>query len=163
MATTQLEKVQIVELTKYGFKDGTGAYIGWSKNLDEKAKIPVVPGRTFNMELYIADSGKKYVNKVLNAVETADVPKHPDNTTKRTYAKKGTETVATGVVHDLPKPPTFAEAQTAALAKDRRISRQGVIQAAVQAISNLGMCPSTEDLFPLAEELANQMLEFVNK
>jgi len=114
------------------------------------------------MELYIADSGKKYINKILQMVETADVPK-ADTIRAKKYTPKETKTtvtVATGVVKTAEDKPMLRADWDA---KDRRISRQGVIQASVQAVANLGMCPSTEDLFPLAEELANKMLEFVGK
>ncbi len=45
-------------------------------------------------------------------------------------------------------------------AKDVRISRQGLIQAAVHA---LGPVVGLETLFEEAEKLANQMLEYVNR
>lgn len=45
--------------------------------------------------------------------------------------------------------------------KDLRISRQGVIQAAVQAMAPL--VANRAELFPEAEKLAVLMLEFVNK
>jgi hypothetical protein len=73
MATTQLETVKVTQLSKHGFfADKQGYY--WSKQLKEDAKVGITPGVTVNMEIYTADSGAKYVNKVLNAVETADVP-----------------------------------------------------------------------------------------
>lgn len=158
MATTQLQNVMVQELTKFGFK-ANGEYINWSKTLDDSAKTPVVPGRTFNMELYIADSGKKYVNKVLGVVEATKNPASvipvkavvPVQKVAKSFVAKAVEK-ATG------------EAMTRADwdNKDQRISRQGVIQASVQAIANLGMV-DLEHLYTEAEVLANQMLEFVNR
>jgi hypothetical protein len=43
--------------------------------------------------------------------------------------------------------------------KDLRISRQGVIQAAVQAVAPI---VALEEVYNEAEKLANQMLKFVN-
>ncbi len=74
MANTNIMDVEIKALTKYGFQDGTGAYVGWSKNFKEADKGQVVPGRKFSVEMYIADSGKQYVNKILRALEASVTP-----------------------------------------------------------------------------------------
>lgn len=169
MAMTQLTKVTVDELTKFGLKSN-GEYINWSAKLDEKAKVPVVPGRTFSMELYIADSGKKYINKVLQMVESSDVPRV---TADVPSLKKKVITDSQTVNTPETKPKSFVkkavekmtgEAMTRADwdNKDTRISRQGVIQAAVQAVANLGMS-DMEHLYNEAETLAEQMLEFVNR
>lgn len=154
MATTQLEKITIQELTKFGFKSN-GEYINWSKTLKDDAKIPVVPGRTFQMELYIADSGKKYVNKVLQMVETDVQLMQKDTARAKKYTPKTeeTKTVATGDV-----PMTRKDWDS----KDTRISRQGVIQAAIIAVSQSGLLVDLESLFTEAEVLAEKMLAFVN-
>ena len=144
MATTIVEKVSVTELTKYGFKDATGAYINWSKNLKDSEKTPVVPGRTFDMELYVADSGKKYVNKVMAESNNGKATVTPRVTSKVTL--KATPATAT----------TMSKEEWQA--KDVRISRQGVIQASVQALS--GQVP-VEELYTEAAKLATQMLEFV--
>lgn len=148
MATTQLEKVSVKALSKFGFQDSKGEYVNWSKFVKDEDKINVVPGRTFNMELYISDSGKKYVNKVLQMVETADVPA-PIKMVKSNSKVAPLVTVAD-------KPMTREDWDS----KDRRISRQGVIQAAVQAVASQS---TLEDLFTNAEKLANQMLSFVQE
>lgn len=147
MATTQLEKVTVEEMSKFGFKDKHG-YISWGARLKDEAKIPVVPGRTFNMEIYTADSGTRYVNKVLQMVESADVPKAkslPKASTKVSEPAGTKDAVMTRADWD---------------AKDTRISRQGVIQAAVQAVASFS---TAETMFKNAELLAKEMLKFVNQ
>lgn len=147
MAETKEMKVEVLELSKFGFKDGQGVYIGWSKNFKEADKAQVVPGRSFNMEMYIADSGKKYVNKVLSQLNEG-----------KPTVKETNKAIVKAVVGLMPKtdaPMTREDWDS----KDRRIGRAGVIQAAVQAVSGLS---TQEDLFKNAEELAKQMLKFVN-
>ena len=46
-------------------------------------------------------------------------------------------------------------------AKDVRISRQGVVQSAVKAISSMGTDPNVS--FDVVKELSDKMLEYVNK
>lgn len=77
MAETKTMNVKVVELTKFGFKDDKGAYVGWSKHFKEADKTQVVPGRQFSVDMYIADSGKQYVNKIirqLDSLKSGDVP-----------------------------------------------------------------------------------------
>jgi len=168
MSSTVMKQLTVQELTKFGFK-AEGRYINWSKNLDEKAKIPVVPGRTFQFELYVADSSKEYVNKVLQMIEIADVPYERQNAPKtdvktetkadiaraRKYTPKETMTVATSVIADKPMTRTDWDA------KDRRISRQGMLQACLQAVSP--MYSDVNALFEAASELADKGLEYVNR
>ncbi len=154
MATTQLGTEKVKTLTKFGFQNESGEYINYSKNLKDGDKINVVPGRTLQMELYIADSGKKYVNKVINAVESADVPA-PKKVTKTVTNLPGVATLEK-VTKALSGEMTRADWD----AKDRRISRQGVIQAAVQAVASFS---TSDDLYANAEALALKMLEFVGK
>lgn len=140
MASTVKEKVTVQELSKYGFK-ANGEYINWSKNVKESDKGRVVPGGTFEMELYIADSGKKYVNSVSASTDQihGDVPNVPKPLIVKTVSKAAAK--------------TDAMSKDEWQAKDTRISRQGVIQVAVQVAG------SFED----AVKLANQMLDFVNQ
>jgi hypothetical protein len=150
MAQTKEMKVEVKALTKYGFQDATGAYVGWSKNFKETDKSQVVPGRFFNVEMYIADSGKQYVNKVLSQLDTV----------------KTEDTVVTPkAIVARPIKPSVSETMTKAewADKDTRISRQGVIQAAVQAVSHMGTSVDTDSLFVEAEALAQLMLQFVNQ
>jgi hypothetical protein len=75
MAQTNVMDVQVKQLTKYGFQNDKDEYIGWSKNIKDADKSQVVPGRKFSVEMYIADSGKQYVNKVLRQLDAvASVP-----------------------------------------------------------------------------------------
>lgn len=161
MATTQLSKVTVEELTKFGFKSN-GEYINWSKTLKDDVKILVVAGRTFQMELYIADSGKKYVNKVLQMVESADVPK-ADTARVKKYTPK--ETTINKEIFNAEKSkgePDVPMTRKDWDSKDTRISRQGVIQAAIIAVSQSGLLVDLESLFTEAEVLAEKMLAFVN-
>jgi len=140
----------IQELSKYGFK-ANDRYVGLSKNLSDKDKARLVPGAQFEAEFYVADSGKEYLNKIIGdtivEVRHPDAPKTEKKSFTPRYAKKDTATSA-GLTKD-----EWA-------AKDIRISRQGVIQAAVQAIAPL---VSLENVFEESEKLANQMLDFVNQ
>ena len=159
MANTVKEKVKVDGLSKFGFKVGT-EYINFSKTLAEGDKAKIVPGLEAEMELYVADSGKRYVNKVLSTVlpakslakavvEIAAAPKQlPDVERAKRFTPKFTKKAD----------DTMSKEEWAA--KDVRISRQGVIQAAVQAVAPV---VSLDKLYGEAEKLANQMLEFVNR
>lgn len=151
MATTQLGTEKVKTLTKFGFQNDSGEYINYSKNLKDGDKVNVVPGRTLQVELYIADSGKKYVNKVINAVETADVPAVVKS------VKTPKVVTLTGMSHTpIDSPMTRNDWD----AKDRRISRQGAIQAAIQAVASY---VTKDNHFDVAKELALSMLDFVNE
>lgn len=151
---TGMETVAVTQLSKHGlFADKQGYY--WSKQLKDADKVNVVPGRTFQMEIYTAASGVKYVNKILNQIGQADVP-----------AAKPVAAAAP-VAAPVAKAPYKAKAKDDETmtradwdAKDRRISRQGLIQAAVQAVSSYS---TQENHYSNAESLALQMLEFVGK
>lgn len=145
MAQTIAVKVTIQELSKYGYK-ANGEYVGLSKQLSESDKAKLVPGASFEAEYYVADSGKQYLNKILTtgtapaAVSLPVVTAVPVKTFKPKYEKKADSSISAGLSKD-----EWA-------AKDRRISRQGCIQVAVQVMAD----------FDKAVELANKMLEFVN-
>ena len=136
MATTQLVKVTVEELSKFGFK-ANGRYVNYSKQLKESDKALVVPGAQFEAEFYVSDSGKEYLNKIVSKLET------PKSATKKVEVK--------------PEVKKEAKAQDMTRAdwdaKDRRISRQGFIQVAVQVTAN----------FDDARELADKMLAYVNE
>lgn len=153
MAQTNVMDVQVKQLTKFGFQNDKDEYIGWSKNLKDGDKAQVVPGRSFSVEMYIADSGKQYVNKVIRQLDSL---------------KSGDTSV---VIPATTRPPTVKPLVTPKSAnsevmsksewadKDTRISRQGAIQAAVKAASAY----STDDLlFTNAVALADKMLAYVN-
>lgn len=67
MANTVKEKIRVDELSRFGFKVGS-EYLNYSKKLSEDDKTRVVPGAEFEAELYVADSGKRYLNKILSDV-----------------------------------------------------------------------------------------------
>jgi len=141
MAQTVVVKVKVDELSKYGYK-ANGKFVGLSKNLSEVDKARIVPGAEFEAEYYVADSGKEYLNKILVAA--------PGNA----------QGPATGVDVERVKKftPKFTKKEDNSMSKeewaskDLRISRQGVIQVAVQITTN----------FDEAVELANKMLDYVN-
>lgn len=149
MATTQIVKVKIEALTKYGFK-ANDRYVGLSKNLSEADKTKLVPGAEFEAEYYIADSGKEYLNKVLSQKPTtaiapvvATAPTDVDTERAKKFTPKFTKKVEAA-------PATMSKGEWAA--KDRRISRQGCIQVAVQVVAD----------FDQAKALADKMLDYVN-
>jgi hypothetical protein len=147
MAQTTVVTVTVQELSKYGFK-ANDRYVGLSKQLSETDKAMIVPGATFEAEFYVADSGKEYLNKII-AQRKGSEALEPKVDTAR--AKKFT--------------PKFEKKETATMskdewaAKDQRISRQGVIQAAVIALAPV---VSLENLPEAAKTLAEEMLRFVN-
>lgn len=154
MATTQMVKVTVEELTKFGYK-ANGKFVNYSKQLSDKDKALVVPGASFEAEYYIADSGKEYLNKVLNGVATSTVKAIP-----QTVVKPTTKTPVINAETTLPFKKDEAMTRQDWDAKDRRISRQGCIQAAVQAVATYS---APDEIFDSAENLAHLMLEFVNK
>ncbi len=160
MANVTVVKVKVQELTKYGFK-ANDRYVGLSKQLPEADKTRIVPGAEFEAEYYVADSGKEYLNKILASVPSAQVaPKHPVAELLKAVqvdverAKKFVPKYAKKDVVD----NSMSKDEWAA--KDQRISRQGVIQAAVIA---LAPTIATDMLFAEADKLATQMLDFVNR
>lgn len=155
MAQTTIVKVKIQELSKYGFK-ANDRYVGLSKNLSESDKTKLVPGAEFEAEFYIADSGKEYLNKVLSAIPAktvntvvTDVTPPVDQERAKRFTPKFTKKASTD--------NGMSKEEWAA--KDQRISRQGVIQAAVIALAPV---VSLEQLPTEAVKLAIRMLEFVN-
>lgn len=74
MATTVKEVVKVKALSRYGFQIEDGSYVNWGKFVKEEDKGKVVPGGSYEMELYISDKGSKNVNKVGEQVGTIPVP-----------------------------------------------------------------------------------------
>lgn len=143
MASTITETVTVTSLGKWGPKVGD-EYYSWSKNIKEADKGKVVPGGTYTMELYIADSSKRYINSVASAKASSAPllkPLLPKQEVKSAFEMK-------------PGAIKLSDAMTRTDwdAKDRRISRQGCIQVAVQITSS----------FDEAVVLAEKMLGFVN-
>lgn len=71
MATTVMAKIKVQELTKYGFK-ANDKYVNYSKQFTDQAKV--VPGAEFDCELYVADSGKEYLNKIISQLTPTKEP-----------------------------------------------------------------------------------------
>lgn len=144
MAQTVKETITVASLGKWGPKVGD-EYYSWSKQIKETDKGKVVPGGTYDMELYIADSGKRYINSVTVNGNVAPV-KLKVNVEHPTIQ----ETVQKAIKTTVKKSEEMTRADWDS--KDRRISRQGCIQVAVQVESD----------FEKAVELAEKMLSFVN-
>jgi hypothetical protein len=168
MPSTQVVQVVVEKLNKFGFYDQTGG-VYYSKNLKDADKLKVVPGAKFNAEYYVADSGSRYLNKVFDMLtpteavkkETIHAPKATKTEVLKAHAAqedKGLVSVG-GLVTKMATSSTMSKEEWQA--KDVRISRQGVIQAAVQALT--GVYPTVGDLYGAAEELALKMLDFVNE
>lgn len=71
MANTQVEKIKVKGFSKFGFQLENGEYINFSKTIKDADKGRIVPGGEFEVEMYRADSGKGYVNKVLGSSTVA--------------------------------------------------------------------------------------------
>lgn len=149
MAQTINKVIEVQELTRYGVKVNN-EYVNWSKNINPAQKAQVVPGASYEAEIYVADSGKEYINKINSKPGSEAI-------TGSKPAKADTPKYKPSAPAGPPKNDGMSKDEWAA--KDLRISRQGVIQAAVQAVAPL---VSLELLHTEAVKLANQMLEFVN-
>lgn len=150
MASTMKQTVTIGELSKWGPKVGD-EYFSFSKKIKEADKARIVPGAVLELDLYVADSGKKYINSVLGNSFALEAPKLVAPVFKDTPVAKPIKAAASKKSEEMTRADWDA--------KDLRISRQGVIQAAVQAVAGFS---TQEDLYKNAEELANKMLAFVN-
>jgi hypothetical protein len=152
MSQTTVVKVKVEELSKFGYK-ANGRYVNYSKQLSEEDKARVVPGAEFEAEYFVSDSGKEYLNKVLSATVTAPKSVEKSETKPDTErAKRFTPKF------NKEKAPDNAMTRADWDAKDQRISRQGVIQAAVIALAPV---VSLEALPEEAVKLATEMLAFV--
>lgn len=87
MANTVKETVKVSNLSKFGFQIGQ-EFVNYSKHLPEGDKTKVVPGAEFEAELYVADSGKRYLNKILSSVPSAKAASVPSATTVDTERAK---------------------------------------------------------------------------
>ena len=157
MANNTVVKVTVVQLTKFGYKDAEG-FVSYSKNLTDHDKALVVPGAEFEAELYTAPSGARYLNKIVARAPHVQVTK---------AVKAPVTDVNTPVDQERARKftPKFTKKEDNSMskeewaAKDQRISRQGVIQAAVIALAPV---VSLEQLPEEAYKLAEAMLAFVN-
>lgn len=121
-----------------------GKYYSFSKFY--KGEKELVIGQPISVDVFTSESGKKYINAVLPAGETAPKIVAP------AFNK-------TPTVKPLAKSDGMSKEEWAA--KDVRISRQGVIQAAVQAVAP--MVNTVDTLYVEAEKLADKMLGYVNE
>ncbi len=62
MANTVVQDIVVEKLTKYGFADGKG-YVSFSKKFTDQAQI--VPGASFEGEVYTSEGGTRYLNKIV--------------------------------------------------------------------------------------------------
>jgi hypothetical protein len=170
MANNTIVKVAVLELSKFGYKDANG-YVNYSNNCTDHDKGLVVPGASFEAELYTAPSGARYLNKIVARASHVEAPKaqaavtdfNPPVDVERAKkvidAAQGKRPAFTPkFTKEKPVDNTMSKEDWAN--KDQRISRQGVIQAAVIA---LAPTMTVEVLFDEADKLATQMLEFVNR
>jgi len=154
MSNNTIVKVKVEQLSKFGYKDSEG-FVSYSKNLTDHDKALVVPGAEFEAELYTAPSGARYLNKIVARAAHVAAPKaavsdvNPpvDQERARKFTPKFT------------KKADDSMSKEEWAAKDQRISRQGVIQAAVIALAPV---VSLEQLPEEAVKLATEMLKFVN-
>lgn len=161
MATTKTQELRVKQLSKFGFMaEGFDKGLYFSKQFKDQAKV--VPGAVLQAELYIADSGSTYLNKILSAA-LADGDSLTAKAIKPSVDTERAEKVVAAVFK-----PKFQKKEEISSGlskeewaqKDVRISRQGCIQAAVHA---LGPVMTGAELFKEAAKLADQMLEYVNK
>lgn len=165
MSQTLVVKVRVEELTKYGYK-ADGQFVGLSKLLSDADRARLVPGAEFEAEYYVSDGGKQYLNKIIKMADDLGNAAHPSNKDKTRAElmneKYGVNKIVTSVDTARAKrfTPKFTKDKAVDnsmskdewAAKDRRISRQGCIQIAVQV----------ESKWETAVALAEKMLEFVN-
>lgn len=146
------ETIQVAALTKYGFQTDKKEYINWSTKLADNYKAMVVPGGSYSMELYVSESGKRYLNSVkeANALQAAESLSKGQGMATTPQPKKK-ETVQ-------PKKEEMTRADWDL--KGEHISRQGTIQAAVRALASV---VSLDMLFDEAVKLSDKMLEYVNR
>lgn len=162
MATTETKQVRVLSLNKFGFMaEGFPKGLYFSKKFTDQVKV--VPGVSFQAELYTSDGGHVYLNKILSmdkaapakalvkeVLDNAAAPKVlPDADRAKRFTPKFNKT-------DDADKMTKADWDK----KDVRISRQGCIQAAVHA---LGPVLGPEQLFAEAVKLADKMLAYVRE
>lgn len=68
------ETIQVKALSKYGVQDKDGNYLNWSKKINEAEKGKVVPGGVYTVDMFRAESGKGYINSVIQS-ELVQTPK----------------------------------------------------------------------------------------
>ncbi len=98
------EVLNVKALTKYGFQTDKGVYINWAPKLNESEKGKVVAGLSYEFDLFVADSGKKYVNgvKLLDSTMSKPAVKKTEDTvmTKQEWKDKDRSQLIGGLSHD---------------------------------------------------------------
>src|ERR1700690_1264616 len=161
MSNNTIVKVKVEQLSKFGYKDSEG-FVSYSKNLTDHDKALVVPGAEFEAELYTAPSGARYLNKIVARAPHVQVSKPVANENGNPGEQSESKPDTARAKRFTPKFEKKADNSMSKeewAAKDQRISRQGVIQAAVIALAPV---VSLEQLPEEAIKLATEMLKFVN-
>jgi len=131
----------VQELTKYGFR-ANDTYVNYSKNISEADKGRIIPGLTFDAEVYVAASGKEYIEKIVSTVDVVGNLAVSPSGNKTENPRAATKPVPA-------KSDTMSKEEWSE--KDKRIGRAGAIQVAVQVIAD----------FDGAVALADKMLKYI--
>lgn len=156
MSNNVVVKVQVEALSKFGYKDAEG-YVSYSKNCTDHDKALVVPGAAFEAEIYTAPSGARYLNKIVARSAHVEAPKATATVPAATLNKLPVSPDTERAKKFTPKYEKKADTTSAGLSKDewlekdKRITRCGNIQVAVQVMGD----------FDKAVELANKMFSYV--
>ena len=152
MSAITVMKFKVKSLSKFGFfAEGLEKGVYYSKKLDEKTKVQIVPGVEFEGELFTSDTGGMYLNKVNSFAVIKVTPKVESKQEIKSEVK-------VKPVYKAKEDTSMSKDEWAA--KDTRISRQGLIQACVIALAPV---VSLELLPEEAKKLATEMLKFVNE
>lgn len=151
MAETNVELIKITGVSQYSVFAGQTRY-GFNKPVDSTM---FQKGHTYSVAVVTGSKGGKYISRVDNdlGVLNADQPNAPALNPSFNQAPS---TTVGRPVNEFGKPVSDY-----AIAKDARISRSGVIQAAVQAVASHSK--DVEDLKAKATDLAESMLTWVNQ
>ncbi len=154
MAETKVMDVEVVKLTKFGFQDETGGYVGYSNYLKDSDKAKVVPGRKFSVEVYVADSGSKKINKILKQLDVS-LPKNLTDVTvkdiERSVIKQAVLKEAYG------KSETMSKAEWSA--KDRSQLIGGLSHDAATLTAALSPVFGPDTAVPFVLNIYKQFLE----
>lgn len=141
MGASNVATLTVDQVTKYGFKSGN-EYVSLSQKSGLKPEN-FVPGRSYELDLYVAPSGKKYVNRIVG----------PSNTSSAAVVapQRIVEVKSAPIVND-------AEAN-----KRRDIQRQGLYQAALGSPVLGQWAMSFEEYLSLVRAAAEAGVSFVNE
>lgn len=123
MSKTSVETIQVKALSKFGFQLESGEYVNTSKTLKESEKGKIIPGGTYDVEMYRSDANKGYVNKLLSSALVANtVPVKP------VEAKRVVNPVGLGPIAAKPSASSGSETMSKAewASKDRSMMVGGI-------------------------------------